>query len=76
MFSETSSFSALFRVMFSVVISSYTGIRLIAVIVLLSALFDLMYIPQNNPIAVNTSALNNEELAVMIMIFCKQVLSL
>lgn len=54
-------------------ISSYTGIdlELIAAIVpLLSIiLFDLMYIPQNSPMMVNTSAQNNEKLAVTIMVF-------
>ena len=54
-------------------ISSYTGIdlELIAAIVpLLSiVLFDLMYIPQNSPMMANTSAQNNEKLAVTIMVF-------
>ena len=57
------------------VISSYTGIDLeltAAIVPLLSTvLFDLMYIPQNSPMVVNTSAQNNEKLAVTIMVFCK-----
>ena len=59
------------------VISSYTGIDLeliTAIVPLLSTvLFDLMtlYIPQNSPMMVNTSAQNNEKLAVTIMVFCK-----
>ena len=41
--------------------------QLTAVIVpLLSILFVLMYIPQNNPMMVNANAQNNEEMAVAI----------